>query len=132
MRKVPFTSMEDDEPEEEEGGGVGAAVLAFFLGLIVPIFSGVFTMGQDEVASLIVVAGFAGVILYSESQLTLVSGVSFGIGLTMTSFAASEWLMLLVSVAAVMYSLAKGGIGDARNTSLDTESGNPEPVLTSN
>ena len=104
-------------------------MLAFFLGLLVPIFAASLSLGQDDVATLIVIAGFAAVILYSEAQLSLSSGVSFGIGLTMCSFAATDWPMLAVSVTAVMLSLVKHGLTDARNTPLDSETGPRGPVL---
>jgi hypothetical protein len=118
----------EDEPEEEEGG-IGSGVLAFFLGLLVPMFAAMLSLGQDDIATLIIVGGFASIILYSEAQLSLSSGVAFGIGLTMTSFAATDWLMVGVSVAAVMVSLARHGLGDLGRPAFDAENGSTEPVL---
>jgi len=121
--------MEDEPEEDQEEGGVGSGILAFILGMFSAIVCGVFVQGQNVGATLLVVAGFAAVILYSEFQLTLASGVSFGIGLTMTSFASSDWGLLVVSVAAVMVSLARYGIGNAGMAGLDADEVSPEPVL---
>jgi len=121
--------MEDEAVEDKEEGGTGSGVLAFILGVFAAIVCGVFVQGQDVAATLLVVAGFAAVILYSEFQLTLASGVSFGIGLTMASFASSDWGLLVVSVAAVMVSLARYGIGNAGMAGLNTDETSPEPVL---
>ena len=129
MRKALSFLMEDEADEDSEEGGAGSGVLAFILGLLTAVFCGVFVQGQDVIASLLVVAGFAAIILYSEFQLTLASGVSFGIGLTMTSFASSNWALLVVSVAAVIVSLGRYSIGDASMTALEPEETSPEPVL---
>jgi len=123
--------MEDEPEEDQEEGGAGSSVLAFFLGLIVPVFAVSLSLEQDEIATLIIVAGFAAIILYSEAQLSLSSGVSFGIGLTMSSFAATDWPMVAVSVVAVVVSLVRHGLVDTRRGSIDTETGSTGPTLSS-
>jgi hypothetical protein len=122
-----FGFVEDEQDEDESG--IGAAVLAFFLGILAPIFATSLSFGQDPFATLIIVGGFAAVILYSEVQLSLSTGVSFGIGLTMTSFAAADWLMVGVSVAAVVLSLARHGLGDALNGPFNVDGSASDPTL---
>jgi len=122
-------AMEDEAEKDQEEGGTGSGILAFILGVFAAIVCGVLVQGQNVMASLVVVGGFAGIILYSEFQLTLSSGVSFGIGLTMASFASSDWGLLVVSVAAVTVSLARYGIGENGIEVLDTEEDSPETVF---
>ena len=121
--------MEEEAEDEEEEGGMGSGVLAFILGVFAAMACGVFVQGQDLAATLLVVAGFAAIILYSEFQLTLASGVSFGIGLTMVSFASSDWGLLGVSITAVVVSLARYGDRAAGFGALEPDEGPSDSVL---
>jgi len=101
------------DTDEDFGDGTGAAVSLLIIGLLVPVFFNALTQGQDADVFLLVLAGFAVCILYGEINLTLPSGVAFGIGMLPTSFAAQDWWLVGLGVAAVTINLAKYAFSDS-------------------
>lgn len=107
------------DDDEDVRGGTCAAVSMLIIGLFVQVFFNAMTQGQDAGVFLLVLAGFAAVILYGEVNLSMSSGWAFGIGMLPTSFAAQDWWLVGLGVAAVMVSLAKYALTYSNDIGLE-------------
>ncbi len=115
-----------EELEEETEGGLGAALLSFIIGLLVPLVFNSTVSGQGAVVFFLVFAALGGALLYGESMLSMTSGVSLGVGIVLAASAAmSLWLAGLGTAAAVL-ALARYAYLDETLTHLETQGLAPE------
>jgi len=94
------------------GEGIIAGVALLFFGFPVAVLFNSFVRGQDPIVLLLVLVVFGVCIAYGEVNMTLPSGIAFGVGLLMTGFLAlSVWPiglgMMAAAVGLVKYALAQ-------------------------
>jgi hypothetical protein len=95
-----------EEADESQGIEIVAGTYLLF-GLIVPPFFNTLTQAQEISIFLVVFSAFAACILYGELALSLPSGVAFGFGMILTSYAAQNWWLIGLAISAVATNLAK-------------------------
>jgi hypothetical protein len=99
----------------QEGDGslgyeVGAGGLSLLSGLFAPIAFNALTLSGDLGVFLTVFGIFAASILYWEHGTSIPSGVSFGFGMLVSSFAGRNWLLLALAVSGMTTNLATNGL----------------------
>jgi len=102
------------EPEEDVLDGAGAGFLFLVFGLPVQVFFNAITQGLDAHVFLLAFAGFTTLILFGEVNLTFPSGAALGVGVLLTSFAAQDWWLVWLAVAAVAINLSKQAWTDSK------------------
>jgi hypothetical protein len=113
--------MSEEETGEQTEGGLGAAILSFIAGLLVPLFFSSFVWGQGTVVFFLVLMALGGVLLYGTSMLNMTSGVSLGVGVVMASTAAMSWWLAGLGTAVAATSLARYAYMDQTLSQLETE-----------
>jgi hypothetical protein len=96
-----------EETDEPLGVDIVAGVLSLFFGLFMPLLFNALTWSQQISFSFIIFGFFAACILYGELGLSIASGVAFGFGMLLTSFAAQNWWLVGLAISAVAINLAK-------------------------
>jgi len=109
---------------DDVGEGTGGAMVALVLGLLVPVLFNSVTEEQDVVFSVVALAAFGACILYGETFISLPSGVAFGFGMLLTSFAARNPWLLGLAATAVVVNLVKYAREDAGEFRLEVGGSN--------
>jgi ribose/xylose/arabinose/galactoside ABC-type transport system permease subunit len=96
-----------EETEEPLRVDIVAGILSLFFGLIAPLLFNALTWSQQISFCFIIFCFFAACILYGELGLSVASGVAFGFGMLLTSFAAQNWSLIGLAISGVAINLAK-------------------------
>jgi hypothetical protein len=110
-----------EDAERAFGNDIVASVTFFIVGLAVPVIFLVMAQGDDLLSFLIIFGGFAACIAFGEYYLTLTSGIAFGAGLIMTSFASFDWWFAGLSIAATLLNLGHYAASNPQGLGLDAE-----------
>jgi len=105
--------------------GIVAGVVFLFLGFPVAVLFNSFVQGQDPIVLLLVLVAFGACVGYGEANMTMPSGVAFGIGLLMTGFAALSVWPIGLGTMAVVISLVKYAL--APPDEIEAEDVPPQP-----
>jgi membrane protein implicated in regulation of membrane protease activity len=95
--------------------------LSFVAGVLLPFIFNALTQQQGVVLLVVVLAIFAACILYGEVYLSLPSGVAFGFGMLLTSFAAQNLWLAALATAAVTINLVRHSREDSSNNGVESE-----------
>jgi hypothetical protein len=84
-RAISITLMSGETDRDFWVGSV-SAVLIFIIAPLALILFNAMTQGQDAVITLLTLVAFTACILYGEANLSLPSGLAFGIGICLPPF----------------------------------------------